>query len=829
MRFSQSIAALSILALAAGCGADDTGGEPYDAGAPDAEAPDSGGADAGTPPGPEFDPFCQGKVWSDTLAPATVTELSGEYVGVIKGIDDAHPFKAGTLETMKVIPPHPFRLERVRAAFGGDTPGKARIRVMTTFGRTYPGPWPDLKNEMLDVVPPFEIDVPEGDPEKWLEVDVSSAGAFLLPTQHYMIVYEHLEQAPFLALEKVPAGEYSRALLFLPKVVDAYGLADADGTAYNYRLQLVGSTFCEIAEAERSFGEDTTQPWQTMASARVAVSDLNGDGHDDVIVNDGAPHAYFGDGKGHFTPPAFDPFPDVPTTSMLVFADLDNDGDVDAFAASYVGIDNDGDGYGVTDAVPDCNDADAAVHPNAIETTNGYDDDCDGVADDGTDGADMDGDGHSIAQGDCDDTRADVFPGAPELLDSRDNDCDGAVDEDFVDHILLNDGAGHFTVVPMSGVEGIDPTTAAAFGDANGDGFLDLYFGNWLVHYPDDPAVQGRYFTGNGDGTFTDAMASAGLVLPKALSCYGVEWTDYNNDGLQDLHVGNYHLYDDQLWKNDGDGTFTDVAKDVGVAHDDVPSPYPGYPGGHTYGTAWGDFDNDGDIDAYICNLAHPRTQPWADPSMFVVNQGAPMFTFLNEREKYGFIYDEGDVNAAWADFDNDGDLDLAIASLYTGHYSRLYRNDGEKGFVDITYESNTAVHDSVSVAWSDVDEDGDLDLLYADRAGLPQVHLFVNRLAPGNSWIQLDLQGTTTNRDAIGARVSLTAGGVTQLRDVHGGEGQSNIQQTRIVHFGLGKNTSIDSVTVRWVGGVTETITGLAPNKRFKVVEGSGQGVPVP
>lgn len=210
---------------------------------------------------------------------------------------------------------------------------------------------------------------------------------------------------------------------------------------------------------------------------------------------------------------------------------------------------------------------------------------------------------------------------------------------------------------------------------------------------------------------------------------------------------------------------------------------------------------------------------------MFNINQGPPDYEFVNMREEYGFIYDEGDVNATFLDFDNDMDLDIAIASLYTGHFSRFYRNDGEDGFVDVTYETNTAIHDSVSVVWSDVDEDGDPDIIIADRAGTPNVTLFINRVGQDNNWIELVLEGTATNRGAVGARVNLEAGGVTQMRDIRGGGGHENTQNSSVVHFGLGQESSIDHVSVRWVGGATEVISGITPNGRFVIVEGSGTG----
>jgi enediyne biosynthesis protein E4 len=448
------------------------------------------------------------------------------------------------------------------------------------------------------------------------------------------------------------------------------------------------------------------------------------------------------------------------------------------------------------------------------------------VADDGTDASDGDQDGFSIAAGDCDDTRADVHPGAPELLDGRDNDCDGQVDEDFVNHILLNDGQGRFTVVPGAGVETLDPSAVAAFGDGNGDGKLDLYWGNWLEHYPDYAAVQDRYVEGQGDGTFVDATVAAGLVADPVRPCYGVAWNDYDGDGFQDVYVSNYQLSDNYLWRNQGDGTFVNVAAAVHVDHDDIPTQGGSqYPGGHSYAATFGDIDLDGDMDFFLANLSHPRTQPWADPSQMLINGGAPDFVFQNHREEMGIIYDEGDINAAFADYDNDTYLDLVVASIYPTHYLKLYRNNGGTSFTDVTYEAGVSVHSGGTVAWSDVNEDGALDLLVAGSYGPAYLHLFINRAGSAHHWVELELEGTATNRDAIGARVTLTAGGVTQLRDVAAGGG-NHLQHSHLVHFGLGDATTIDSVTVHWVGGSTEDVSGVVADGRFRVVEGSGQGV---
>jgi enediyne biosynthesis protein E4 len=796
---------LASLLLVTACSDDDA---PIDAAPIDAQPdalPDAG-IDAGPTPGPAFAELCGDQVWNQALSPALVSELSGAYLGHYPDLP------AGTLEMAKVIPPHPFLVQAIRVAFDGGT-GVVRIRLMATLGHSYPAGWPDLTTGTGDLVAPIEVELTEAPDETApIDFDVSAAGVFLLPTEHYLIVYEHVGSTPTLAVEELAAGVTSNGLMIVPGESTPYGV---DG---NFRMQLVGQIFCPWSEVERSFGEATDAAFATVASQRAAFTDLDGDGHDDLILNNGAPQAYLGNGAGAFAAPAWDPFPGTAGAGMLVFADLDDDGDEDAFAATYIQPDSDGDD--VWRAGGDCDDNDAAVHPGAAEVAgNGIDDNCDGVVDDGASTADGDTDGESIAAGDCNDTRADVHHGAPELLDGRDNDCDGAVDEDFSHHILTNDGAGVFGAAPAAGVEVQSPGAAAAFGDGDGDGDLDLYVGNWLVHYPDPASVPDLYFAGAGDGTFVDATTAAGMVVATPEPAYGVLWTDVNDDGHQDVWVGNYGYGMNYLWQGAGDGTFTEVGAALGLAADSV-----GAYGGNTFGGDFGDIDNDGDLDHIAANIAHPRYYPWSDQTQLLVNEGT---VFSDQRDALGVHWDEGDVNAAFGDYDNDGDLDLVIASLYPGHYSRFYRNDGAV-FTDVTYQTGTAVEDAVSPVWSDVDEDGDLDLVIADRTGPTYVHLFINRVGHARAWIELVLEGTTSNRDAIGARVTVSAGGVTQIREVKGGGGHSNTQSTRVVHVGLGDATAIDGATVRWVGGSTETITGLSPGHRYRVVEGSGTGVQI-
>ncbi len=225
--------------------------------------------------------------------------------------------------------------------------------------------------------------------------------------------------------------------------------------------------------------------------------------------------------------------------------------------------------------------------------------------------------------------------------------------------------------------------TSAAWGDYNGDGRPDLYVTNWGTGVSNP---LNALFRNNGDGTFTDVAQTAGVV-PLGANSISATWADYDDDGDLDLYVVDY-FRSDILYRNRGDGTFEDVTGTAGVAG--------GRLGNKTYGT-WGDYDGDGRLDLYICKY-------YAGNELYH-NDGNGTFT-----EVEAGVGDKRDSEkAAWVDYDNDGDLDLYVVNREQAN--ALYRNDGKGKFTEVApllSVDNTEV--GRNVAWGDYDNDGDLD-----------------------------------------------------------------------------------------------------------------------
>ncbi len=440
--------------------------------------------------------------------------------------------------------------------------------------------------------------------------------------------------------------------------------------------------------------------------------------------------------------------------------------------------------------------------------------------------ADVDGDG-----------REDVFTGAfCDLERSRDK----PDDHGDRNEVLLNRGDWRFELAPKSDLQRFpDTIAAAAFVDVDRDGRIDLFtgaqyrdYGRSRAAYPD------RLFRGRGDGRFQERTKRAKLLdLDRKGTraghrpTYGVAHTDVDNDGRQDLLVCAYGRQWNVLWRQRAGGTFVDVAARVGfdgdaVRHGRYPpwtrrrAERPFRANGNTFDAAVADFDNDGDMDVFLAEICHAWAGPSSDRSSLLVNLG-PEHDFAFRRERRGIErrheverWNEGDIHAGWLDYDNDGLLDLLLASsdYPDDQFLRLFRQKPDHTFEDVTARAGFDLRNATQISLADFDRDGDVDIVVgtsnnrltkAQREGRDlNVRLFRNDVGHRNHWFALRLEGKGpggANRSAIGARVQVRIGDVTQTREVYGGQGHAGHQDGKTLHFGLGACAVVDEVIVRW------------------------------
>ena len=444
-----------------------------------------------------------------------------------------------------------------------------------------------------------------------------------------------------------------------------------------------------------------------------------------------------------------------------------------------------------------------------------------------------------------------------------DYDNDGDLDlyvTNYGQNVLYrNNGDGTFTdVAEKAGVGDTRWGTGAVFGDYDNDGDLDLYVPNYIEHDLDKLAEAQKTSTqygqsvprklnphsfepqdnvlyrNNGDGTFTDVTAELSVESPGGRSLQAI-FADFDLDGDLELYVAN-DLSPNFLYRNNGDGTFTDVS-DASWAADFRGS----------MGLATGDYDGDGDLDLF---MSHWIEQENALYSNMWKEEGAiggksskveGMQPIHLVDESYGASLGEESLKyVGWGtdlfDFDLDGDLDIFVANGHTFQYldnydllipqkDQFFRYDGDGIFTDVSAATGIAAlpyRVGRGVAFGDYDSDGDVDIFIVnnhDRAVLLR-----NEGGNRNNWLHVKLIGTKGNHDAVGARIRLKAGDRIQLREINAGASYLSFNSLT-AEFGLGQETTVDWIEVIWLGGDTERFTGVGVNQRVVLREGSGIG----
>jgi hypothetical protein len=392
---------------------------------------------------------------------------------------------------------------------------------------------------------------------------------------------------------------------------------------------------------------------------------------------------------------------------------------------------------------------------------------------------------------------------------------------------LLRKEPGGFVDATAAPLGGSGAGRGASWGDYDSDGILDLYVANNGTN---------ALYRGIG-GAFEDATAG---VLGGAGDCRSAPWCDYEGDRRLDLFLVNRGSAD-LLLRNELPGPFADAT-----------APPFGDPGNGS-AVAWGDFDNDGDDDVYLTHESIGASRLYRNEGLgsFVDATAGPLAgDAAGAMASWGDYDNDGDLDlfrvgalpgtsellrndgggafavlaggptngatgrsAAWGDVDNDGDLDLYIGC---DGPNRLYRNDGAGVFVEIESALVGDAGDARSVSFADYDSDGDLDLLVAN-AGSPN-RLFRNDGAGSNNRIFVTLEGTASNRSAIGARLRLAASGLVQIREISGGEGGG--QGSLTAEFGLGSISFADSLTIDWPSGYVQTLSGPLGGGNYLIVE---------
>lgn len=381
----------------------------------------------------------------------------------------------------------------------------------------------------------------------------------------------------------------------------------------------------------------------------------------------------------------------------------------------------------------------------------------------------------------------------------------------FVSHVdrtnslYRNDGRGEFVPVHNALTRSRHRYFLSAWADSDRDGWLDLFVGTLVG--------DGSSFVGHTNdflfrNTGTDFVAldaeTAGEAVTDAAYSFSPSWCDFDNDGDMDLYVAVRNAESSLLYRNDGAGRFERVI-------------LGSIPSGPSYGASWADVNNDGFFDLYVFGGT------WPVQSLHV-NRGGQTFEEVTE---VAGLASEGSVwGPAFGDFDNDGDVDLFVPVINSANV--LYRNDGDGTFTNVDVGSPlTEGRVDQGASWMDYDNDGFLDLSVPCGEGSPAVNLLYRNSLPGvgnvNHWLKVKVEGTVSNRQGLGAKVRVCAriGGrqVWQLRQMASNSIPAGGSEF-LAHFGLGDATRADVVRIEWPSGIVQELTSVASKQVLTVTE---------
>ena len=425
----------------------------------------------------------------------------------------------------------------------------------------------------------------------------------------------------------------------------------------------------------------------------------------------------------------------------------------------------------------------------------------------------------------------------------NDGDVDLYVTNFGVNVLYRNEGDNTFTdVTAHAGVGDPSWSSSACFLDYNRDGYLDLFVVNYLVYSTDVPyrpcgedgvqtychpslfeGAPDTLYRNNGDGTFTDVSQEAGvggiggLFHGKGL---GVVSADFNNDGVPDLYVANDDTRNDFFYNN-GDGTFSEISLLAGCAYSFNGVAQAGM------GVATHDYNGDGWFDIFVTNLSY-------ETNALYRNNGDGTFTdVIYEarlgKESYLFV----GFGTGFLDADNDGWRDIFIANghiidniedthdiLTYRQRDQIFRNRGDGTFQEVSASAGDYFHSAAvsrGALFGDYDSDGDVDILVTQSNG--PVTLLRNETATQHNWVRIKTVGVISSRDGIGTRLTLTAGGQTQIQEISRGASYLSSHDGRL-HFGLGRRTVVDRLEVRWQSGVVQVFEDLGTNREHVISE---------